>query len=466
MAFGSSFSNAVTPPEDYDFLLLLNQYEINDLTLLKKVNGHLPVELVIDYLDQINRRGLENYQRGRHGSYFVACLASAKCLLGQNFYLSNFGKIPRSSIKRDLLYRIEEYFYRIQKYYVIGAHEDADAMRMIRKYLSRICMDLMLFSEELEFQDVHKYHYLDIINRLVMQAKSFAPELKEKLKKFFAEENQFNLIPEIIPQLYSLYLDYFEVNRKDNSQLPISRGRFGNLVFEYSLVNQLGPQNASATIVLLDGLPTLPQKKELIQELNKRGYDVFYPRYEGTWESAGEFLDKNPVVLIGQFIQELNGGLELNEKESGKIYKAQDIFIIGSSFGGGVTLSLPDQDYLKKICVVSPLISFKQVKGIETLEDYIATYYPGAYRFNTENWKLMLKDKLFCPLETTTIASRKILVIGGKLDNQISITNLTPYCKDKEIKLEVAETMGHISLSKIDSQMLDTIDSFLRHKSK
>ena len=50
-------------PEDFDFLLLLDKYQKDDysaLSFLKKMN--LPIELFIDYKDQILSKGIENYQ--------------------------------------------------------------------------------------------------------------------------------------------------------------------------------------------------------------------------------------------------------------------------------------------------------------------------------------------------------------------------------------------------------------------
>ena len=43
-------------------------------------------------------------------------------------------------------------------------------------------------------------------------------------------------------------------------------------------------------VVFLPGLPSYPRPKKLMLDLVKQGYAVLYPRYLGTFESAGSFL--------------------------------------------------------------------------------------------------------------------------------------------------------------------------------
>jgi dipeptidyl aminopeptidase/acylaminoacyl peptidase len=47
-------------------------------------------------------------------------------------------------------------------------------------------------------------------------------------------------------------------------------------------------------IILCDGMPSMPRKQALMEFLATEGYWVFYPRYRGSWESGGQFLEKSP----------------------------------------------------------------------------------------------------------------------------------------------------------------------------
>lgn len=211
ITYGSSLSTSEIPPKDYDFLILLSSYHKNDFEVLRKAKllGY-PIDLFIDYLDYITRKGIENYQRGRHGSYFFEVLANAKCLFGENYYKLNSGKIHQSIIKKDLLYRIEEYFYRIQKHYINDEYNEKTALT-IKKYISRICMDLLLFCDEIKFEKMHAYHYLEILGKDITVSSIFSKDLQIFLKDYVNSTDKESVL-KIIPLLYDVYLNCFEQN--------------------------------------------------------------------------------------------------------------------------------------------------------------------------------------------------------------------------------------------------------------
>lgn len=196
IAYGSSLVDGAVSPNDFDFLLLLDKYDPTDVAVLKDFSSIFPTELFIDYKDQILRKGLNNYQRGRHGVYFFATLAYAECVVGNNFYQENLFLISPSQIKRDLLFRIEEYFYRIQKHY-LNSRSEFD-QRYIKKYIARIVFDICLFKEEIPLEDFHKMHYLDILREYVL-AEGQA-----------AEPFDFDDVPNIVGELYEQYLQCFD----------------------------------------------------------------------------------------------------------------------------------------------------------------------------------------------------------------------------------------------------------------
>jgi uncharacterized protein len=195
-----------SPPRDLDFLLLLDKFKKEDYSKLfsiKKMN--LPLEIFIDYKDQILSKGVKSYQRGRHGSYFFKILASAKTLIGENYYKKNENNLDKIRIKLDLLYRVEEYFYRIQKNLINTKFAKKSE---IEKYLGRILTDLMLVKEEISFKEVHKYHYTHILNNKVDSTHIINNNTKNLIRKFLLENKvDMDLIGEIIGDLYKLYLN-------------------------------------------------------------------------------------------------------------------------------------------------------------------------------------------------------------------------------------------------------------------
>lgn len=233
----------------------------------------------------------------------------------------------------------------------------------------------------------------------------------------------------------------------------IKSSQYKNLYFTYAL----SESNLSHTsVIILDGLPSNPSSKDkLIQKLVRHDFDVFFPRYEGTWESRGEFLKRAPSKAIVEFIKSLQRGVFLNDRK----YIAQKIFILGASFGGGVALDIASQNIANRICAVSPVISFKKVVGIDTLKNYLRTAHIENYRFNSKNWHKLLENGLWNLDDNKIKNSSDILILAGDADNQIKKTDILKFAKKSKIKVSVYKA-GHITLSKIKESMLEEILEF------
>lgn len=115
----------------------------------------------------------------------------------------------------------------------------------------------------------------------------------------------------------------------------IYSSQYKNLFFTY-IFSKRKPSNGA--IILLDGLPSNPSSKDnLMQELSDRGYDVFFPRYEGTWESKGIFLERIPSETIIEFIEMLKAGKNIEDKKE----QINKIFLLGPVLEEGSLLTLP-----------------------------------------------------------------------------------------------------------------------------
>ena len=107
------------------------------------------------------------------------------------------------------------------------------------------------------------------------------------------------------------------------------RTRFGgNILTEFLPPLRVGSGRAGRdkVIVLCDGMPSIPRKQELAEFLARKGYWVFYPRYRGSWESGGEFLERSPHLDILAVVDGLNR--EIRELAFGKrfrVRRGQDI---------------------------------------------------------------------------------------------------------------------------------------------
>jgi len=207
------------------------------------------------------------------------------------------------------------------------------------------------------------------------------------------------------------------------------------------------------TIILLSGLPTVPEKDEVIRFLSKAGYWVFFPRYRGTWESGGKFLDKSPEQDVFDIIDQLPKGFKnLWKNETLKI-NPQEIFVIGSSFGGaGAILSSLDSR-VKKSIALSPVIDWQsRAKSAEPLEKIIRFVEAGfgqAYRPASRTvWRKLKNGDFYNPMaRLKEINGQKIFIIHAKNDKITSFENAEKFAKITKAKLLAFKTGGHFSLS-------------------
>ncbi len=65
---------------------------------------------------------------------------------------------------------------------------------------------------------------------------------------------------------------------------------------------------SNRVIILCDGLPSVPSKKEILQHLALEGFWVFHMRYRGTWESDGEFLNESPDTDVNLVMRDFRLG--------------------------------------------------------------------------------------------------------------------------------------------------------------
>jgi hypothetical protein len=209
IAYGSALDKQCKN-EDYDFFLVLKSFNEKDFLILEKILKYFKdtnVSLFINYKDWVEKKGIHNYQFGRHGVYFINVLTEGNVLYGKNIYSEYAKKIKSREIKHDLLYRIEEYFYRIQKELKIS---NSDATNHIKKYFYRIMIDLMLLEKIVSFKEVARTHY----KRLVDEKMSINDLLLcKKFKKDYLRFDSYTdntYVPKLYKKLYTAFIQCYQ----------------------------------------------------------------------------------------------------------------------------------------------------------------------------------------------------------------------------------------------------------------
>lgn len=213
-------------------------------------------------------------------------------------------------------------------------------------------------------------------------------------------------------------------------------------------------------IIFLLGLPGSPKEYEMFQYFKSEGFDIFLPRYEGTWESKGEFLERAPSIAIDDLINTLKKGIVLTD---GNVYKSKNIYVLGTSFGGGVSLNVSPKN-IKAVCALSPVISFRNVNKIDTLGTYLSMQEKNNYRFVSTQWDKLISDTLYSPITDMLVSPEDVLLIAGKNDDQISYTEIQEFATKKGISNIDIKDMGHITFSKITKEIQTRISDFFNSK--
>ena len=224
--------------------------------------------------------------------------------------------------------------------------------------------------------------------------------------------------------------------------------RHGDVVFEFLSSKKMSKN----FVVLCEGIPSVPNRRELMQRLSDAGWNVLYPRYRGTWESAGNFLERSPQEDIQQLCRALRVGLTIQKT----IYQAEKISLLGSSFGGGVALSLANDRYIDRVIALSPVVDFAASKDLLlSLQEYLQNQYPGAYRFSSSDWMRLSDGELLKPIEhIDAVSSQKIRVFAGSQDSEILLADLQRFCERVNVLLVSYEDQSHLSFSKLTGRIL------------
>jgi len=221
-------------------------------------------------------------------------------------------------------------------------------------------------------------------------------------------------------------------------------------------------------IILCDGMPGIPRKQQLMEFLAAKGYWVFYPRYRGSWESAGEFLQKSPEQDILDVIDELPKGVR--ELAFGKRLdvRPDEIFVIGGSFGGAAAILASLDDRVKKVIANCPVVDWAILAKEERLETsnpnyaaYIREAFGNGYRLTDRNWRKLHSGKFYNPAHhVKEINLAKIMMFHAKDDPYVPYKSVKNFADQTGVKLNLFARGGHLSTEMIVQKYWKRIQKF------
>jgi len=222
-------------------------------------------------------------------------------------------------------------------------------------------------------------------------------------------------------------------------------------------------------IVLCDGMPSIPRKQPLAEFLAAKGYWVFYPRYRGAWESGGKFLERSPHLDILEVIDGLT--VEFRELAFGRRFRvrADEIFVIGGSFGGTAALLCSLDARVKKVIANCPVVDWSILPREQQKETsnpsyaaYIREAFGQAYRLSDRTWEKLGNGKFYSPIYyAREMNAAKIMMFHAQDDPFVPYRSVVNFAKRSGATLKLFRRGGHLSTDMIVRKYWPRIREFL-----
>lgn len=135
---------SLTLNKDIDFCIVLKSRDESLLIAVKKyINDHfIDPDVTIYYADELNSN--LPFRDIGNGLFALEYLALGTLIYGINIFSQLLSKVSRQEYKKSLIEKIFDYILRIRRTYVIEKDE-GDKLNYIKKYLSRLLVDLMIY---------------------------------------------------------------------------------------------------------------------------------------------------------------------------------------------------------------------------------------------------------------------------------------------------------------------------------
>jgi esterase/lipase len=217
------------------------------------------------------------------------------------------------------------------------------------------------------------------------------------------------------------------------------RTRFANEIIAEFLPPKRMPKvssriaKPSRVMIILDGLPSVPSKRALLEYFSAQNFWVFHPRYRGTWESSGLFLEHSPdedVRLVMDGIQK--GFVDLYSDEHINISQPE-FYLCGASFGGTASLLASRDPRVKKAIAFSPVVDWSVDSAVEPMDKlihFIKVALREVYRARPSGWRKILSGKFYNPIQHVhELDGSKICILHAKDDDIVPYSSVAPFAK-------------------------------------
>lgn len=199
----------------------------------------------------------------------------------------------------------------------------------------------------------------------------------------------------------------------------------------------------------MGGMPGLPCKREVLEYFSSIGYWAVYPRYRGTWESRGRFLEHAPHEDVFLILDELSRPFFVDVFSGEPIlWNIKDVVLVGVSFGATATLLAAADKRVSRAVAVAPVVDWTKqeytAEPLGELGEYLMNTHEQVYRFYADDWEKLKSGAFFSPVRSfSECVRKKTLVLYAWDDPIIHVESVNAYCQTHEVKQKAYKRGGH-----------------------
>jgi alpha-beta hydrolase superfamily lysophospholipase len=216
-------------------------------------------------------------------------------------------------------------------------------------------------------------------------------------------------------------------------------------------------------------MPSIPRKQPLVEFLSEKGFWVFYPRWRGSWESDGQFLQRPPQQDLFDVIDVLPKGFR--ETAFGQNFKVEpdEVFVIGGSFGGAAALLASLDARVNKVVANCPVVDWGILDSEREKETsnpsyaaYIREAFGHGYRLTARNWNKLRSGNFFNPVRhLKDFDPAKVLMFHAKDDPFVPWRGVADFAGATGCRLKLLARGGHLSTQSTTMKYWPRISRFL-----
>lgn len=186
------------------------------------------------------------------------------------------------------------------------------------------------------------------------------------------------------------------------------------------------------------------------------------PRYRGSWESDGNFMEESPDQDIVDIIDELPKGFENLWNGDRFSVEPDSLYLFGSSFGGTAAILASTHSRVTKVLALSPVIDWRdqeQTQSLHQLLSFTKRAFGNGYRIEPSNWAKLETGDFYNPATFKgALNGDKIIIFQNEDDEIVGSMPAKVFARKVGCKLVLSDTGGHLSLKQLlDSKFYNVV---------